>query len=166
MLLKQALYGLKQAALAWWKELETFMKTMGFKHTSSDAGIFIYKDKQGRFVIAIIYIDNGFFMGLDKKLVDEKKCACLKHWECHDTGNVTEFLGMCITQSTMSVTIDQQQYLKKVLECFKMTNAKIATTPLPSGYQPVENKELVKPVLSMPTISVSDQITTVFNARH
>ena len=68
-------------------------------------------------------------------------------WECCDTGKVTGFLGMHITQSTTSVTIDQQQYLKKVLEHFKMTNAKMATTPLPSGYQSIENKEPVKPVL-------------------
>ena len=62
MLLKRALYGLKQAALAWWKELETFMKKIGFVCTSSDAGIFIYKDtkgKKGRSVIAIIYVNDG-----------------------------------------------------------------------------------------------------------
>jgi len=30
MHLKHALYGLKQASLAWWCELEAFMKTQGF----------------------------------------------------------------------------------------------------------------------------------------
>ena len=40
---QKALYSLKQAALAWWKELEAFMKTQGFSHAYSDAGIFIYK---------------------------------------------------------------------------------------------------------------------------
>src|ERR1700733_8835781 len=123
------------------------MKTIGFKRTSSDAGIFVYKDKKGRQVIAIVYFDDGLFMGPDKKLVDEKKHACMKHWECHDTGNVTKFLGMCITQNVQIITIDQQQYLKKVLECFNMINAKTAPTPLPSGYNPVENKDLVNPVL-------------------
>jgi Reverse transcriptase (RNA-dependent DNA polymerase) len=38
-----ALYGLKQATLAWWKELAKSMKELGFKHLSSDAGLFIYK---------------------------------------------------------------------------------------------------------------------------
>src|ERR1700733_4006563 len=147
MRLKRALYSLKQAALAWWKEIESFMKTIGFKRTSSDAGIFIYKDKKGRQVIAIVYVDDGLFMGLDKKLVNEKKHACMKHWECRDTGNVSEFLGMHITQHTQTITIDQQQYLKKVLERFNMINAKIAPTPLPSRYNPVENKESVNSVL-------------------
>src|ERR1700733_14823667 len=147
MQLKRALYGLKQAALAWWKELESFMKTIGFRRTSSDAGIFVYKDKKGRQVIAIVYVDDGLFMGLDKKLVNEKKNACMKHWEYHDTGNVNEFLGMRITQNVQTITIDQQQYLKKVLERFNMINAKIAPTPLPSGYSPIENKDPLNPVL-------------------
>ena len=149
MLLKRVLYGLKQATLAWWKELKAFMKKIGFVCTSSDAGIFIYKDKKGkkgRSVITIIYVDDGLFMGLDKSLVDEKKQACMKHWECHDTGNVTEFLGMRITQSAHKVTIDQKAYLKKVLQRFQMTNAKIAPTPLPTGYNPVESTEPVNPV--------------------
>src|ERR1700733_2548918 len=73
MRLKLALYGLKQAMLAWWKELESFMKTIGFKRTSSDAEIFVYTDKKGRQVIAIVYVDDSLFMGLDKKLVYEKK---------------------------------------------------------------------------------------------
>ena len=95
------------------------MKKIGFVRTSSDAGIFIYKDKKGkkgRSVIAIIYVDDGLFMGLDKSHLDEKKQACMKHWECRDTGNITEFLGMCITQSAHKVTIDQKTYLKKVLQ--------------------------------------------------
>ena len=145
MLLKRMLYGLKQAMLAWWKELKAFMKKIGFRCMSSDAGIFIYKDKKGkkgRSVIAIIYVDNGLFMGLDKSLVNEKKQACMKHWECCDTGKVMEFLGMRITQSATRVTIDQQAYLKKVLQCFQMTNAKIAPTPLPTGYNPIKNTEL------------------------
>ena len=119
MLLKRALYGLKQAALAWWKELKAFMKKIGFRCTSSDASIFVYKDKKGkkgRSVITIIYVNDSLFMGLDKSLVDEKKQACMKHWECHDTGNVMEFLGMRITQSTNKVTINQKAYLEKVLQ--------------------------------------------------
>jgi hypothetical protein len=72
-------------------------------------------------------------MGTDKRLVDEKKNACMKHWECRDTGNVTEFLGMHVKRNAATLELDQQLYLKKVLERFKVINAKTAPTPLPSG---------------------------------
>ena len=38
--LQCALYGLKQAGLAWWKELNSSMKSLGFEHLLSDAGLF------------------------------------------------------------------------------------------------------------------------------
>jgi hypothetical protein len=147
MLLKCALYSLKQAGLAWWKELEVFMKTQGFYRVHSDVGIFIYKDKKGRLVIALVYVDDGLFFRIDKAFVDKKKKACLKHWECCDTGNVTEFLGIRVTCDAGKIMLDQQKYLKKILDRFNMSNAKIAQTPLPTGWTPMENKAMVSPVI-------------------
>jgi len=43
MCLLRTLYGLKQATLQWWRELEAFMKTMGFHQASSNTRVFIYK---------------------------------------------------------------------------------------------------------------------------
>jgi len=146
MCLLCALYGLKQATLQWWRELKAFMKTMGFHQASSDARVFIYKHPDRRLVITLVYVDDGLFLGADKALVDSKKCACLEHWECHDTGDVTDFLGMKINKTASHITIDQKAYLKTVLERFDMHNAKITPTPIPSGYVPQENKGAVNPV--------------------
>jgi len=49
-------------------------------------------------------------------------------------------------RSIKHITIDQKAYLKTVLERFDMHNAKIAPTPIPSGYVPQENKGAVDPV--------------------
>jgi hypothetical protein len=147
MLLKCVLYGLIQAALAWWKELEAFMKTQGFYCAHSNVGIFIYKDNRGRLVITLIYVDDGLFFGIDKSFVDKKKQACLKHWECHDTGDVMEFLGIHVTRDEGKIQLDQWKYLQKVLDPFQMTNAKIAQTPLPTGWTPTENKAMVNPTI-------------------
>jgi len=101
------------------RELEAFMKTMGFHRASSDAGVFIYKHHDGRLVIALVYVDDGLFLGADKALVDSKKRACLEHWECRDTGDVTDFLGMKVNKTASRITIDQKAYLKTVLERFR-----------------------------------------------
>jgi len=146
MCLLCALYGLKQAALQWWRELKAFMKTMGFHRASSDAGVFIYKHPNGQLVITLVYVNNGLFLGADKALVDSKKHACLEHWECHDTGDVTDFLGMKVNKTTSHIMINQKAYLEMVLERFDMHNAKIAPTPILSGYVPQENKGAVNPV--------------------
>jgi len=97
-------------------------------------------------VIALVYINDGLFLRADKALVDSKKHACLEHWECHDTGDVTDFLGIKVNKTASYITIDQKAYLKMVLERFDMHNAKITPTPIPSGYIPQENKGAVDPV--------------------
>ena len=63
--------------------------------------------KLGKIVITLVYVDDGLFMGTDKSLIDKKNCACLKHWECCDTGEVTEFLGMCVTKEAGIIKLDQ-----------------------------------------------------------
>jgi len=97
-------------------------------------------------VIVLVYIDDKLFLGADKALVDSTKHACLKHCECHDTGDVTDFLGMKVNKSASHIIINQKAYLKMVLERFDMHNAKIAPTPIPSGYVLQENKGAVDPV--------------------
>jgi len=122
------------------------MRTMGFHQASCDARVFIYKYPDRQLVITLVYVNNGLFLGADKALVDSKKHACLEHWECCDTGDVTDFLGIKVNKTTSCITIDQKAYLKMVLERFDMHNAKIAPTPIPSGYVLQENKGAVDPV--------------------
>ena len=135
--LKRALYRLKQSALAWWKELETSMKNLGFQWLTADAGVFIHKH-QGKTVIAIVYVDDAMFFGKDKQYVAHKKKQVMNTWECRDLGDASEFLHMWIKHRNGTIEIDQTDYLDKVLKRFNMENAKIAPTPLPSGWQPSE----------------------------
>ena len=67
----------------------------------------------------------------------------MQTWECRDNGDLKEFLRMCIIRNSHSITIDQSDYLRKVLQRFNMTNAKAAVTPLPMGYIPIPNDQPV-----------------------
>ena len=77
------------------------------------------------------------FLGKNKVAVDRKKALFMAKWECWDLGDVTEFLHMQVKRKGLDVTIDQIDYLKKVLDKFQMTNAKVALTPLPGNWDPV-----------------------------
>jgi len=139
--LKRALYGLKQAGLAWWRALKRSMEKLGFTSLSSDAGLFLYEDKEGNFVIAVIYVDDAIFCGPLDALVTQLKGEFMKIWETRDLGDVTEFLRMRITRKGSTISIDQCAYLEKVLERCGMQNAKSAPTPLPAGYVPTPSVE-------------------------
>jgi len=145
--LHRAIYGLKQAALAWWKELLTSMHKIGFEHSQSDAGIFIHKTKNEDIVIAMIYVDDSSFMGNNATLVKEKKKAFMGIWEFHNLGELNEFFGITIRCSGCKIVLDQKAYLTKVLDCFSMTNAVTANTPLPHRYTPVAHTGNPDPTL-------------------
>ena len=116
------------------------MGKLGFKRCLSDAGVYVFTEK-GKTVIAIVYVDDALFMGSDKELVMKKKKEFMKKWECRDLGEPTEFLGMQIhrDRSNKELTIDQNDYLNKVIHRFDMQNAKGADTPLPSSWIPRDN---------------------------
>ena len=57
-------------------------------------------------------------------------------WECRDLGVCREFLRMRIKYENGKILLDQTDYLRKVFKRFGMTDAKMAKTPLPTGYKP------------------------------
>ena len=142
--LHHAIYGLKQAALAWWKELESSMKRLGFRRTASDAGVFfahVGKD----LVIIIVYVDDAIFFGKNLKAVKQAKKAFMDKWECCNLGAAQEFLRMKIQRKGKKIFLDQVDYLDKVVERFGMSNARGAQTPLTGGYKPVESQDQCTP---------------------
>ena len=141
--LKKALYGLKQAALQWWRALDKSMEAMGFKRLKSDSGVFVLMRSGAPAVIVIVYVDDAVFLGPDKHLVNSFKFRFMDTWECRDLGETKEFLRMRITRQRNLIFLDQMDYLKTVLRCFNLLNAKGASTPLPSGYNPAPNESPV-----------------------
>ena len=142
--LKRAIYGLKQAALAWWKALDKSMAALGCTRLLTDSGLFVNKEKN---IVIIVYVDDVLFLGSDKNKIHSLKQRFMKIWECRDLGDTQEFLRMRIVKTKGRILVDQKTYLQKVLQRFKLLNAKAAPTPLPEGYLPQPNKGPINPEL-------------------
>ena len=121
------------------------MSQLGFKHTLSDAGVFIKELKNGDKIIVIVYVDDALFAGSNKKLVLAEKAKFMKKWECRDLGEAKEFLGIQIRRDGQTICLSQSTYLKQVLERFRMQNCKFAKTPLPTGWRAINNTEQATP---------------------
>ena len=94
------------------------MLALGFKRYKSNAGVYYYHDKKTKaLVIAIVYVNNIYFMGTKGSLLLNKlKQKFMARWECHDLGETIEFLGMHISRDhkNQKIFIDQCEYLEKV----------------------------------------------------
>ena len=96
----KVLYGLKQASLSWQHTMTKSMLALGFKRCKSDAGVYYYHDKKTKvLVIAIVYVDNVYFMNTkDSLLLNGLKQKFMARQECRDLSKTTEFLGMHISR--------------------------------------------------------------------
>ena len=95
--MKKSLYGLKQAALQWNKALHKSITEMGFTRTHSDAGVYVFFDKEN-IVIMLIYVDDALFIGNNHNLLMKKKKQFMLKGESRDLGKAKEYLGMRITR--------------------------------------------------------------------
>ena len=138
--LLKAIYGLKQATLQWNKVLHDSLLKMGFTRTFANPSVYIHFHNQD-LIILVIYVNDALFMGSNCSYLKLKKQEFMKKWESHDLGEAKEYLGMRITRDRIKKTLklDQISYTDKVIKCFKLNDAKIACTPLPSGYNPIPN---------------------------
>ena len=90
-------------------------------------------------IVVVVYVDDAMFFGKNDKLVKKKKSLFMAKWECQDLRDVKEFSHMHITHTRSGITIDQCNYLEKVLTRFQLTDAKAAITPFPTNWKPKAN---------------------------
>ena len=121
---------------------------MGFVCTHSDPEIYVHFHGQD-IIILVIYIDDSLFIGSNKSYLKFKKKQFMDCCESRVLGEAIEHLGMWITQDHAKSTLklDQISYAAKVIEHFKVNNAKVAHTSLPSGYNPAPNPKTTTPQL-------------------
>ena len=129
------------------------MEKLRFTSLSSDAGIFLFRNKDS-FVITIMYVDDTIFCGPLRALVNHLKEEFKKIWETWDLNDVTEFLCMRITWSGSKIHLNQCAYLETVLLQCRMQNAKSAATPLLAGYVPT-------PSVGAPNQEIQSRFQTV-----
>ena len=127
-LLKKSLYGLKQAPRCWNKCFVEFMTKTGFKNSNADPCLFYRRNQKGCLYVAI-YVDDGLVVGSDRPEIEG--FMKMLQLEFHTTrGSLKNFLGMKIQQNEdWSISINQEDYTKKVLERFAMDESNGISTP-------------------------------------
>ena len=137
--LKKSIYGLKQASCTWNLQFHGFLLELGFKQTSSYAGVYVMHQSQGEdslsLLIVILYVDDITIMGTSLEAVKWSKDDLQKCYEMSDLGEIESYLGICITwnRSHKCIEIDQSGYIKDVLDCFGMMDTNPHNIPLLAG---------------------------------
>lgn len=120
--LKKSLYGLKQASKSWNDEFVRALKTYGFEPTKADPCVFVLKEKDGSFIVVVLYVDDGAIGGTNEEKIDKFLNYLGQKFEITQ-GPMDMYLGIEIERfPDGSIFMHQNKYILDMLEKFKIGN--------------------------------------------
>ena len=150
--LEKTLYGLKQAPRCWNQRLDDFFVQKGYVQSINDFATYTKGSGKEQIIIAI-YVDDLLIMSESLDIVKSAKAELTTEFEMVDFGEAQLVLGMRIKHDrTLGIlTLDQENYCKKILERFNMKDCKPVSTPLVTGQKLRETRsESVKELKDTP----------------
>lgn len=143
--LRKSLYGLKQAPRCWNIKFVTFMKKIGFQQSEADPCIFV-RSTQNNFSVLAVYVDDIVILTKTEAEMLTIKKQLSEGFKMKDMGELHYLLGVNIHLKDGTVTLDQHQYLTKLLEKFGLKDAKTVSTPLDPNVKLVKEDGYSTPV--------------------
>lgn len=126
--LTKSIYGLKQSSRQWNKKFDKFLKRFEFKANSADRCVYIGKVKNAQVILAL-YVDDGLLMSKSAIALFEIMNKLKNEFEI-TIGNNQYFVGLELKRdrSKRRLFIGQSNYLRRVIDKFNMTDAKVVIT--------------------------------------
>lgn len=125
--LTKSLYGLKQASQAWYNRFSTFLLSMGFKHSLSDASLFIYQQGE-HLAYLLLYVDGIVFTASNQHLLGVIIAQLSAEFAMSDLGPLYHFLGINVTRDNRDLFLSQSQYARDILHRANSTACKPCNT--------------------------------------
>ena len=146
--LKRAIYGTKQAANAWYKELSTYLLSIGFTASVYEKCIFTRGRSIDKDYVILILIVDDFLAGVKEQAIWDKFInELISKYPVKDMGTVKRFVGMQISHQgdRGSLILSQEPAMDEMLNHFGMTDCNTRDTPMLSNLKiestgGVENK--------------------------
>ena len=159
------------------------MKLLGYRESGADPCVFIRLDTEKRLQIIAVYVDDLILIAETVEEMQQIKKCLSGHFKMKDMGKLHYCLGVNIDLNVNSqrLLLSQKQYLSKLLEKYRLTEAKPVSTPIdPSvklmkddGYSkradPIQYQSMVGSLLhaaraTQPDIALAVGIVSKFNA--
>lgn len=130
--LRKAVYGLKQSSLAWYQRVEETLCSSGFSKCKLEPCVFVKNHSDDKKTIVGVYVDDFLIFSNCKKESDSLIQILSQKFKIKNLGQVKNYLGMRINinKSKNVITVDQEQYIKQLLEKFDMSDCNSAETPI------------------------------------
>nr|GEX48714.1 uncharacterized mitochondrial protein AtMg00810-like [Tanacetum cinerariifolium] len=126
---EKALYGLHQAPRAWYETLSTYLLDNRFQRGKINKTLFIKRYK-GDILLVQVYVDDIIFGSTKKELCNAFERLMHEKFQMISIGELTFFVGLEVKQKKDGRFISQDKYVAEILNKFRFTEVKIASTPM------------------------------------
>ncbi|GJV55057.1 putative ribonuclease H-like domain-containing protein [Tanacetum coccineum] len=131
-----------------------------------DKTLFLKKHKRD-IILVQVYVDDIIFGSTKKAWCDEFKALMKGEFEMSAMGELTFFLGLQVQQRPDGIFINQDKYVKEILQKFDLENVRTATTPYEAQKPKYKNEHdsplvLVQGVQVTPTTSNLEAVKKIF----
>ena len=135
--LKKSLYGLKQSPRQWYKRFDTFMMNKDFTRCDVDSCVYSKRLADHTPIFLLLYVDDMLIASRRKTDIDQLKKELSREFDMKDLGPARKILGMEIQRDRKAgkLWLSQKGYIKKVVERFKMQDAKPTATPIAAHFK-------------------------------
>jgi hypothetical protein len=127
--LKRAIYGLKQSARAWYTRVEECLLELGYQKSKNEPCLFIKNENNVRVYIAL-FVDDFFVFYNCRRTYELLKTALVNKFKIKDLGQIKQCLGMRVNIQKDCITVDQEQFVEKILKRFDMSDCHGSDTPM------------------------------------
>lgn len=103
----------------------------------------IFKQEDNNLILGI-YVDDGIILWKDKREIKRLMDDLRSEFEINDCGKTDIFLGMEMNMEKGRIKLTQKQYAKRILEKFRMDEAKAVNTPIIKGIEEDEDREEIQ----------------------
>jgi len=125
--LKKSLYGLKQAPQAWYQRFADYVTTIGFRNSTSDHSLFIYRQHSDMAYI-LLYVDEIILITFTDTLRKSIMPLLAYEFAMKDLGPLSYFLGIVVSRHLGGIFLCQSTYTSEIIERAGMTSCKLSTT--------------------------------------
>nr|GEU32622.1 uncharacterized mitochondrial protein AtMg00810-like [Tanacetum cinerariifolium] len=137
---EKALYGLHQAPRAWYETLLTYLLNNRFHRGKIDKTLFIIRHKDDILLVQV-YVDDIIFGSTKKELCNAFEKMMHEKFQMSSMGELAFFLGLQVKQKQDGIFISQDKYVAEILEKFRFSEVKTASTPMETRKPLLKDKD-------------------------
>lgn len=113
--LRKSIYGLKQSPRTWYKEVDSFLRSIGCKRSALDPNLY-FCQKEGLIALILLFVDDLLITGSSHELISDLKYQLRQKYEMKDLGAVKRYLGVEFLTMSHGTLLHQKAYSDQLVQ--------------------------------------------------